>query len=100
MSTCTFPVVTMAKIQFLTVLLTVAYLLGSIVSVTVEEFDVRTVFLLYFSDTFHFKQFLKILEYIGHLCSITGNVSFGFQSQSGWSYSCLIEAHMLHFTTL
>ena len=42
-ATCTCTAVTMAKIQFLTILLTVTCFLGSVVSVTDKEFDVSTV---------------------------------------------------------
>ena len=41
---CTCTVVTMAKIQFLTILLTVTCFLGGVVSVTDKELEVRDVF--------------------------------------------------------
>ena len=42
-STCTCTVVTMAKIQFLTILLTVTCFLGGVVSVTDKVFEVSVV---------------------------------------------------------
>ena len=41
-STCTGTTVTMAKIQFLTILLVVTCFLGGVVSVTDNDFEVRT----------------------------------------------------------
>ena len=43
-STCTWTAVTMAKIQFLTILLAVTCFLGGVVSVTDKEFQVGVVF--------------------------------------------------------
>ena len=46
---------------------------------------------------------LKVLETISHFCRGTdtpvwtsGDVSFGFESKKGQSYSCSVEAYVLH----